>query len=114
MDYGKMQYAKDIKEMSLFQMISEKSDAQNVDASDEGLEAIYTWVDTVPVSRPKRNIQRDFADGSLLAQIIHYYLPKSQKSLVQTHNYIETMNKDKKLNNWDQLNKKVICKFNGL
>jgi hypothetical protein len=56
MEYGKMQYAKDIKEMSLFQMISEKSDAQNAEVSDGGLEAIYTWVDTVPVSRPKRNI----------------------------------------------------------
>ena len=58
-------------------MISEKSDAHNTEMSEEGLEAIYTWVDAVPVSRPKRNIQRDFADGSLLAQIIHYYLPKS-------------------------------------
>ena len=55
MEYGK-QNAKDIKEMSLFQMISEKSEAQNAEVSDEGLEAIYTWVDSVPVSRPKRNI----------------------------------------------------------
>jgi len=56
MEYGKMHLAKDISEMSLFQMISEKSDGRNAEVSDEGLEAIYTWVDTVPVSRPKRNI----------------------------------------------------------
>jgi hypothetical protein len=72
-----MHLGREIKEMSLFQMISEKSEAQNLEVSDEGLEGIYTWVDAVPVSKPKRNIQRDFADGSLLAQIIHYYLPKS-------------------------------------
>lgn len=30
---------------------------------DEELQAIYTWVDEIPLSRPKRNIARDFADG---------------------------------------------------
>ncbi len=24
---------------------------------------IYEWVDSVPLSRPKKNISRDFADG---------------------------------------------------
>lgn len=30
---------------------------------DEELQAIYTWVDEIPLSRPKRNISRDFSDG---------------------------------------------------
>jgi hypothetical protein len=30
---------------------------------DEDLQRIYTWVDDIPLSRPKRNITRDFSDG---------------------------------------------------
>ncbi len=30
---------------------------------DEELQKIYTWVDEIPLSRPKRNITRDFSDG---------------------------------------------------
>jgi hypothetical protein len=31
--------------------------------TEEELQDIYTWVDQIPLSRPKRNIARDFADG---------------------------------------------------
>lgn len=31
------------------------------------LQELYTWIDEVPLSRPKRNIARDFADGGELA-----------------------------------------------
>ena len=27
------------------------------------LEELYSWVDKIPLSRPKRNIARDFSDG---------------------------------------------------
>lgn len=27
------------------------------------LEDLYAWVDTIPLSRPKKDIRRDFADG---------------------------------------------------
>lgn len=30
---------------------------------EESLNELYTWVDTIPLSRPKRNIARDFSDG---------------------------------------------------
>ena len=30
---------------------------------DESLQQLYVWVDSVPLSRPKRNIARDFSDG---------------------------------------------------
>ena len=30
---------------------------------DETLQQLYTWVDEIPLSRPKRNINRDFSDG---------------------------------------------------
>ena len=43
--------------------------------SEEELKEIYNWVDEVPLSRTKKNIARDFSDGLLTAEIIHYYLP---------------------------------------
>ncbi len=30
---------------------------------DDRLQELYLWVDTIPLSRPKRNIARDFSDG---------------------------------------------------
>ena len=34
---------------------------------DEELQQIYTWVDEIPLSKPKRNIARDFSDGGELS-----------------------------------------------
>lgn len=34
-----------------------------MDVSDQELKPLYQWVDAIPLSRPKRNIARDFADG---------------------------------------------------
>jgi hypothetical protein len=51
--------------------------------SEEELKDIYNWVDEVPLSRTKKNIARDFSDGLLTAEIIHYYLPQ----IVELHNY---------------------------
>ncbi len=31
--------------------------------SEEEMQLIYNWVDEIPLSRPKRNIARDFSDG---------------------------------------------------
>ncbi len=30
---------------------------------EEEMQKIYNWVDEIPLSRPKRNIARDFSDG---------------------------------------------------
>ena len=30
---------------------------------EEGLQLIYNWIDEIPLSRPKKNITRDFSDG---------------------------------------------------
>ncbi|KAF4641501.1 SPEF1 family protein [Toxoplasma gondii] len=35
---------------------------------DEELAELYHWVDTIPLSRPKRNISRDFSDGAAQLQ----------------------------------------------
>lgn len=30
---------------------------------DAELEELYNWVDSIPLTRPKKNIARDFSDG---------------------------------------------------
>jgi hypothetical protein len=30
------------------------------------LEDLYIWIDSLPLSRPKKRIERDFSDGNLL------------------------------------------------
>nr|KAG5704086.1 hypothetical protein BaRGS_017590 [Batillaria attramentaria] len=32
------------------------------------LEELYTWIDGIPLTRPKRNIARDFADGDCVLE----------------------------------------------
>lgn len=33
------------------------------DIDEDDMQMIYNWVDEIPLSRPKKNIGRDFADG---------------------------------------------------
>ena len=33
---------------------------------EEELQLVYQWVDSVPLTRPKKNIARDFSDGCTL------------------------------------------------
>ena len=35
---------------------------------EEEMQMIYNWVDEIPLSRPKRNISRDFSDGGNIQQ----------------------------------------------
>ena len=37
--------------------------------SPDELQELYTWIDEVPLSRPKRNITRDFGDGGKTVQL---------------------------------------------
>ena len=41
--------------------------------SEEELDRLYAWVDTIPLTRPKKNMARDFSDGLLVAEIIHHF-----------------------------------------
>ena len=74
---------------------------------DEELQRIYQWVDEVPLSRPKRNIARDFADGVLVAEIVSHYFPR----LVELHNYSAANSYAQKIYNWNTLNTKVFRKL---
>mmetsp|Transcript_27967 Transcript_27967/g.69476 ORF Transcript_27967/g.69476 Transcript_27967/m.69476 type:complete len:233 (-) Transcript_27967:491-1189(-) len=71
---------------------------------DEELQRIYQWVDEIPLSRPKRNIARDFSDGVLMAEIVAHYFPK----LVEMHNYPAANSYTQKMYNWNTLNLKVF------
>ena len=63
---------------------------------DDDLQRVYQWVDDIPLSRPKRNISRDFADGVLTAEIVAHYFPK----LVEIHNYPAANSYAQKMYNW--------------
>lgn len=102
---------------------------------DEELQKIYTWVDEIPLSRPKRNITRDFSDGGehgialppsrqrqkyypalppplispvLFAETVRHYFPK----LIDMHNYSPANSVRQKMYNWATLNQKVFRRLN--
>lgn len=78
-----------------------------VDLTDEQLRSIYAWIDAIPLSRPKRNISRDFSDGCMLAEVIAAYFPE----LVELHNYSAANSVQQKMYNFDTLNQRVLKKF---
>ncbi|CAK60270.1 unnamed protein product (macronuclear) [Paramecium tetraurelia] len=75
--------------------------------SELELQNIYSWLDKIPLSRPKKNIQRDFADGAMVAEVVYHYLPK----LVEKHNYPQAHSIQQKQYNWSTLNLKVFKKL---
>ncbi|AWP14075.1 putative sperm flagellar protein 1 isoform 2 [Scophthalmus maximus] len=76
--------------------------------NEEELQELYAWIDKVPLSRPKRNITRDFSDGVMAAEVAKHFFPK----LVDLHNYIPANSTAQKLSNWNLLNRKVFSKMN--
>uniref|UniRef100_A0A8C0GCX4 Sperm flagellar protein 1 n=1 Tax=Chelonoidis abingdonii TaxID=106734 RepID=A0A8C0GCX4_CHEAB len=75
---------------------------------EESLQELYSWVDAIPLSRPKKNITRDFSDGVLAAEVVKFYFPK----MVEMHNYVPANSTQQKLSNWGHLNRKVLNKLN--
>ena len=69
--------------------------------TEEELNQIYNWVDEISLTRPKKNIARDFADGVLTAEIVAHYIPK----IVEVHNYVPAHSTNQKLYNWNTLNR---------
>ena len=84
----------------------EEQDVMNNEQEENESELmyIYEWVDSIELSRPKKNIARDFSDGVLLAEIIKSYFPR----LVDLHNYPSCSNSKHKESNWNVLNNKVL------
>ena len=45
------------------ELMNEIEGVKMMDLDDEKLQELYAWVDEIPLSRPKRNMTRDFSDG---------------------------------------------------
>jgi len=75
--------------------------------TEEQLRALYAWIDAIPLSRPKRNIARDFSDGVLLAEVVGVYFPQ----LVELHNYSPANSVQQKIYNLETLNTRVLKKL---
>ncbi|XP_033757021.1 sperm flagellar protein 1-like isoform X15 [Pecten maximus] len=75
--------------------------------SDEALTDLYKWVDSIPLSKPKKNITRDFSDGVQVAEIVKHFFPK----MVELFNFRICNNTKQKMDNWELLNRKVFCKL---
>ncbi|XP_028279259.1 sperm flagellar protein 1 [Parambassis ranga] len=75
--------------------------------NEEELQHLFAWIDRIPLSRPKRNITRDFSDGVMAAEVVKYFFPK----MVDLHNYIPANSTQQKLSNWSVLNRKVFSKL---
>eukprot|EP00038_Savillea_parva_P023176 m.39896 g.39896 ORF g.39896 m.39896 type:complete len:252 (+) comp5885_c0_seq1:318-1073(+) len=71
------------------------------------MQELYSWIDELPLSRPKRHIARDFSDGVLAAEIVKHFVPK----LVELHNYQPANSTSQKVTNWTTLNHKVFKKL---
>ncbi|TRZ09483.1 hypothetical protein HGM15179_017623, partial [Zosterops borbonicus] len=83
--------------------------AEGPDAGpDTSLVSLYRWLDTVPLSRPRRNIARDFSDGVLAAEVVKFFFP----SLVELHSFVPSCSTAQKVANWGHLNRKVLSKLN--
>ena len=67
---------------------------------EEELQALYAWIDEIPLSRQKKNITRDFSDGVMAAEVVHHFIPKQ----VDVHNYSPANATQQKLENWRTLN----------
>lgn len=74
---------------------------------EEEIQRVYEWIDDIPLSRPKRNITRDFADGVMMAEVVKNFIPK----LVEIHNYPAAHSVQQKVTNWNTLNVKVFRKM---
>lgn len=78
-----------------------------INEEENELMYIYEWVDSIELSKPKKNMARDFCDGLLVAEIIKSSLPK----IVDLHNYPASSSMKQKNYNWNTLNTKVLKKI---
>jgi len=44
----------------------------DIELDDQLLQDLYAWIDQIPLSRPKKRIEKDFADGGWYS--ISFYL----------------------------------------
>ena len=84
-----------------------RTNAFAMEVADSELKPLYQWVDEIPLSRPKRNIARDFADGVLVAEVVAHFYPR----LIELHNYSSANAMTQKMYNWQTLNQRALRKL---
>ncbi|XP_076682063.1 uncharacterized protein LOC143376087 isoform X2 [Andrena cerasifolii] len=80
---------------------------ENETTPDVQSEELRAWISSIPFSKPKRNLKRDFSDAVLMAEVLKIYYPR----IVDLHNYIPASSLTTKKDNWNMLNRKVLCKI---
>merc|ERR1711892_97921 len=90
-----------------FDCLTELTSKMSQPLDDETTKGLLIWIDGIELSRPKKNINRDFADGVLIAELVAHFFPHR----VEKHNYQAASSKQGKLTNWATLNRKVLAKF---
>ncbi len=43
--------------------MGDQNNSPEMELDETALQELYTWIDEIPLSRPKKNISRDFSDG---------------------------------------------------
>jgi len=85
-----------------------KMDIDEKDVLDSAaLDTLYRWIDMAEVTRPKKNLARDFSDGVPVAEVVNHYMPRT----VDLHNYVVASSSAQKKVNWTTLNRRI---FTGL
>ncbi|GKT29902.1 hypothetical protein ADUPG1_014867 [Aduncisulcus paluster] len=87
---------------------SEKVIPYSIEIPDSIYSQLYQWVDLLTLSREKDHIERDFSDGVLLAEVLKQTLVDVKVDLM---NYPSALSKEKKVENYTTLNRKIYLKL---
>lgn len=72
----------------------------------EELADLYEWLDRVPLSKPRSNVEKDFADGTLAAEIVRFYYP----DLVDFRIIRPALSLQERTDQWKLLNSEIFEK----
>jgi hypothetical protein len=42
----------------------------DIELDDQLLQDLYAWIDQIPLSRPKKRIEKDFSDGGKITSVL--------------------------------------------
>jgi|JI6StandDraft_1071083.scaffolds.fasta_scaffold06524_2 hypothetical protein len=62
---------------------------------------IFKWLDSLDLSFSVKNPRADLANGYIIAEMLSRYYPKE----VSIYTYYNNQAKDKRMNNWEQIQK---------
>ena len=73
----------------------------SIELLESQLHEVYVWIDQVSISKPKKNLNRDFSDCSCIAEVINHYLPTLK---LKVRDYPPTNSIKESKANWLRLN----------